>query len=121
MWLYLKNSGSVFSGFSLKHSGSVFCGSLTKNGKLAATGGEEDKAYIWDTSSGEIILDCIGHKDSIIFSEFNYDESYLATGDMSGMIQVWRVADKARIWEYNMGDATVGLISMIALQVAEQL
>ncbi|XP_076671458.1 angio-associated migratory cell protein [Andrena cerasifolii] len=102
----LPEGGNAICVFSGHKRGSVFCGSLTKNGKLAATGGEEDKAYIWDTSSGEIILDCIGHKDSIIFSEFNYDESYLATGDMSGMIQVWRVADKARIWEYNMGDAT---------------
>ncbi|CAK9799234.1 Angio-associated migratory cell protein [Anthophora quadrimaculata] len=93
----------VFSGHK---RGSVFCGAVTKNGKLAATGGEEDKAYVWDTSSGKIVLDCIGHKDSIIFSEFNYDESYVATGDMSGMIQVWRLADKIRIWDYNMGDAT---------------
>nr|XP_033198116.1 angio-associated migratory cell protein isoform X1 [Bombus vancouverensis nearcticus]XP_033198117.1 angio-associated migratory cell protein isoform X1 [Bombus vancouverensis nearcticus]XP_033198118.1 angio-associated migratory cell protein isoform X1 [Bombus vancouverensis nearcticus] len=86
--------------------GSVFCGSLNKNGKLATTGGEEDKAYIWDTSSREIVLDCTGHKDSIIFSAFNHDESYLATGDMSGMIQVWKLADKTKVWDYNMGDAT---------------
>ncbi|XP_031849389.1 angio-associated migratory cell protein [Nomia melanderi] len=86
--------------------GSVFCGFLSKNGKLAATGGEEDKAYIWDTTYGDIILDCTGHKDSIIFAEFNFDETYLATGDMSGLIQVWTVADKAKIWSYNMGDAT---------------
>ncbi|XP_003699960.2 angio-associated migratory cell protein [Megachile rotundata] len=93
----------VFNGHK---RGSVFCGSLTKNGKLAATGGEEDKAYVWNTSTGEIILDCVDHKDSIIFSEFNHDESYLATGDMSGMIQVWRMSDKVRVWNYNMGDAT---------------
>lgn len=88
---------------------------MSKNGKLAATGGEEDKAYIWDTTNGDIILDCTGHKDSIIFAEFNFDESYLATGDMSGLIQVWTMTDKIKIWSYNMGDATVSLISVIAL------
>ncbi|KAK9301299.1 hypothetical protein QLX08_006359 [Tetragonisca angustula] len=98
--------GDAICVFSGHKRGSVFCGSLSKNGKLAITGGEEDKAYIWDTSSGEIILDCIGHKDSIIFSAFNHDESYLATGDMSGMIQVWKLVDKTKIWDYNMGDAT---------------
>ncbi|KAF3420233.1 hypothetical protein E2986_09949 [Frieseomelitta varia] len=98
--------GDAICVFSGHKRGSVFCGSLSKNGKLATTGGEEDKAYIWDTSSGEIILDCIGHKDSIIFSAFNHDESYLATGDMSGMIQVWKLVDKTKIWDYNMGDAT---------------
>ncbi|KOX79874.1 Angio-associated migratory cell protein [Melipona quadrifasciata] len=93
--------GDAICVFSGHKRGSVFCGSLSQNGKLAATGGEEDKAYIWDTSSGEIILDCIGHKD-----KFNHDESYLSTGDMSGMIQVWRLIDKTKIWDYNMGDAT---------------
>lgn len=88
---------------------------MSKNGKLAATGGEEDKAYVWDTSTGEIVLDCTGHKDSIIFSTFNYDESYLATGDMSGLIQVWKVADKIKIWDYNMGDATVSLYFIMKL------
>ncbi|XP_071876593.1 angio-associated migratory cell protein isoform X2 [Bombus fervidus] len=98
--------GDAICVFSGHKTGSVFCGSLNKNGTLATTGGEEDKAYVWDTSSGEIILDCTGHKDSIIFSAFNHDESYLATGDMSGMIQVWKLADKTKVWDYNMGDAT---------------
>ncbi|XP_034950314.1 angio-associated migratory cell protein [Chelonus insularis] len=89
-----------------RHEGSVFCGSLTNDGKLAATGGEDDMAYVWDTSSGEIIHECKGHKDSLIFTEFNHDNTYLATGDMSGIINVWRMSDKARIWDYNMGDAT---------------
>ncbi|XP_017878587.1 angio-associated migratory cell protein [Ceratina calcarata] len=96
---------SVFV-FTTHKLGSVFCGSLTKNGKLATTGGEEDKAYVWDTSTGEIVLDCVGHKDSIIYSAFNHDESLVATGDMSGMIQVWRLSNKSKIWDYNMGDAT---------------
>lgn len=93
--------------------GSVFCGSLTKDGKLAATGGEDDMAYVWDTSTGEIVLRCTGHIDSIIFTEFNHDESYVATGDMSGTIHVWRLADKSKIWEYNMGDATVSIFLII--------
>ncbi|XP_076765605.1 angio-associated migratory cell protein [Xylocopa sonorina] len=100
------SEGDAVCVFTGHKCGSVFCGALTKDGKLATTGGEEDKAYIWDTSSGKIILDCTGHRDSIIFSAFNHDESYLATGDMSGMIQIWRLTDKAKIWDYNMGDAT---------------
>lgn len=91
-------------------SGSVFCGSLSKAGKFAITGGEEDKAYVWDTTSGEIILNCTGHKDSVIFAEFNFDETYLATGDMSGVIQVWKLNDKSSVWNYNMGDATVNIL-----------
>ncbi|XP_011310639.1 angio-associated migratory cell protein [Fopius arisanus] len=92
---------TVFS----SHHKSVFCGSLTRDGKLAATGGEDDMAYVWDTSSGEVIHECIGHKDSIIFAEFNKDDSYLATADMSGGIQVWRMNDKTVVWDFEIGDA----------------
>ncbi|KAL2715846.1 angio-associated migratory cell protein [Vespula squamosa] len=98
-----RDASFVFIGHKF---GSVFCGSLSKAGKFAVTGGEEDKAYVWDTTSGEIILNCIGHKDSVIFAEFNFDETYLATGDMSGVIQLWRLNDKSSVWNYNMGDAT---------------
>ncbi|XP_053981415.1 angio-associated migratory cell protein [Hylaeus volcanicus] len=86
--------------------GGVFCGSLTKNGELAATGGEEDKAYIWDTSTGEIILDCSRQSDSIIFSEFSQNQKYIAVGDMSGSIQVWEVAEKNHFWCNDIGDVT---------------
>lgn len=91
----------VFTGHT---SGSVFCGYLSKDGKLAMSGGEEDLAYVWDTKTGEIILKCTGHKDSVIFAELNYNETYLATGDMAGFIQVWSLSDKSSIWNYNMDD-----------------
>lgn len=87
-----------------KHSGPVFCGSLSKDEKLAATGGEDDKAFVWDTVSGDIIFECTGHKDSVTFADFNHDDSYLATGDMSGIIQVWKMSDKSIVWNYDMGD-----------------
>ncbi|KAK0159152.1 hypothetical protein PV328_010073 [Microctonus aethiopoides] len=93
---------TVFS----KHEKSVFCGSLTNDGKIAVTGGEDDVAYLWDTLSGEIIHKCTGHEDSVFFAEFNHDFTYLATGDMKGIIKVWRMRDKAIIWDYNIGDAS---------------
>lgn len=92
----------IFSGHK---QSSVICGALSKNGKLAISGGQDDMAYVWDTKTGEVILECTGHKDSIIFAEFNHDDSYLATGDMCGVIQVWRMSDKVCIWDYKMGDA----------------
>ncbi|XP_014479534.1 PREDICTED: angio-associated migratory cell protein [Dinoponera quadriceps] len=77
----------IFRGHS--HASSVFCGCLSQNGELAVTGSKEDLAYIWDTTTGNIVLKCTGHTDSVIFAEFNHDDNYLATGDMKGLIQVW--------------------------------
>ncbi|CAL1679026.1 unnamed protein product [Lasius platythorax] len=94
----------VFRGHSSAHS--VFCCSLSKNSELAATGSEEDKAYLWNTITGEIILECTGHKDSVIFSGFNYNDTYLATGDMSGTIKLWQISDKTCVWETALDDIT---------------
>lgn len=41
--------------------GSVFCVSLDPaTNSLAVTGGEDDKAYVWRVSDGEVLLECTG-------------------------------------------------------------
>ncbi|XP_011501575.1 PREDICTED: angio-associated migratory cell protein [Ceratosolen solmsi marchali] len=89
-----------------KHTASVFCGSLSKDAQYAVTGGEDDKAYVWDVKSGKLILECENHKDSVIFADFSYDDLYLATGDMNGIIQIRKTSDRTIIWNDDMGDAT---------------
>ena len=36
-----------------------------------------------------------GHKDSVTFASFSHDAQYVATGDMSGLIKVWKVSASA--------------------------
>ncbi|CAG9784307.1 unnamed protein product [Diatraea saccharalis] len=96
-----------------KHSGSVFCGNLHPEGKLAVTGGEDDMAHVWSTETGEIVMKCDGHKDSVIFAEFSFCGTYLATGDMSGVIKVWQCNENPQhpwpvIFEYEAGDLSLG-------------
>lgn len=87
------------------HEGPVFCGSLHPTEKLAVTGGEDDKAYVWSTDTGNVVFAVTGHKDSVIAAEFSADGIYLATGDMAGYIQVFKVAqDYKQVWEFEMGD-----------------
>lgn len=87
------------------HEGPVFCGSFHPTENLVVTGGEDDKAYVWSTETGNVVYAVTGHKDSIIASEFSADGAYLATGDMAGYIQVFKVQqDYKKVWEYEMGD-----------------
>lgn len=74
-----------------KHAGSTFCCDLHPNGLLAVTGGEDDKAYVWSIETGDVVMDCTGHKDSVIFAGFSFDGAYVATADMAGLIKVWEV------------------------------
>jgi len=50
-------------------------------------------------------------QDSVAYVQFNNDGSYVATGDMSGVIQVWKIASKLQVWETHVGDLTVSLLN----------
>lgn len=103
---------------------------------LAVTGGEDDKAYVWRVSDGEVLLECSGelrtgtttgsirsrttgsfcfsspgHKDSVTCAMFSHDSSLVASGDMSGLIKVWRVETKEEVWSFEVGDLEVSACS----------
>ncbi|XP_022184827.1 angio-associated migratory cell protein [Nilaparvata lugens] len=80
------------------HTEPVFCGNFNKAATLAVTGSQDDKAFIWDTSNGNVISELKNHKDSVVAAEFNYDDTLLATADLGGTIQVWNVTSSELIW-----------------------
>ncbi|XP_055906939.1 angio-associated migratory cell protein isoform X1 [Eupeodes corollae] len=87
------------------HAGSAFTCSMHPTKDWAVTGGEDDKAIVWNTQTGEKIHTVEGHKDSVIETHFSSDGSYLATGDMAGEIMVFKISDDlTKIWDYSMGD-----------------
>lgn len=87
------------------HKGSVFSCVLEPGGQsLAISGGEDDKAFVWNTSNGEVVLECSGHKDSVTCVGFNFDGTLAATGDMSGIVKVWKVETKKEIWSFEGSD-----------------
>ncbi|TUE53336.1 Angio-associated migratory cell protein [Bagarius yarrelli] len=88
-----------------KHTGSVFCISLDPvTNNLAITGGEDDKGYVWNVIDGQVLFECTGHKDSVTCATFSHDSKLAATGDMSGLIKVWKVEAKQEIWSFEIGD-----------------
>lgn len=88
-----------------KHTGSVFCVGLDPvNNSLAITGGEDDRAYVWTVCNGDVLFECTGHKDSVTCAAFSCDSKLVASGDMSGLIKVWRVESKEEIWSFEVGD-----------------
>lgn len=49
----------------------------------------------------------LGHKDSVTCAGFSHDSVFVATGDMSGLIKVWRVDAKEEVWSFEVGDLEV--------------
>lgn len=88
-----------------KHTAPVFCCSLHPTEDQVVSGGEDDQVYVWNVTTGEEVFHCSTHKDTVICAEFSYDGAYLATGDLAGEIQVFKVAqDYKKVWEFSMGD-----------------
>ena len=56
---------------------------------------------------GQVSFECGNHQDSVTCAQFSYDGTYLATADMAGFIQVWKVSTKAVVWSFEMGDVNV--------------
>jgi len=56
---------------------------------VVATGGGDDRAFIWKVSTGEKLFELSGHKDSVIAVAFSSTGKFLATGGMDGVVKVW--------------------------------
>lgn len=99
-----------------QHVAPVFACALHPQNDLCATGGEDDKVYVWHRKTGDVIHEITDHKDTVTEVHFNHDGTYLATGDMAGEILLHKLqessgnADKEggltlrKVWEYSMGD-----------------
>ena len=51
----------------------------------------------------------LGHKDSVTCTGFSHDGKYVATADMLGLVQVWKVMSGECVWTYECSaDLEVG-------------
>ena len=50
---------------------------------------------------------CEGFKDSVVHAGFSHGGDFLAAADMSGLIRVWKMASKEKVWEFETSDITV--------------
>lgn len=58
------------------------------NADLVATGGGDDRAFLWELGSGRAVA-LEGHTDSVACVAFSHVSAALATGGMDGKVLVW--------------------------------
>ena len=87
-----------------EHSEPVLRVCLSKSGNFAVTGGQDDMARVWETRTGRLIFSCPDHKDSVHCVGISCKETFVATADMSGLIQVFKVPSGEKIFDYELDD-----------------
>ncbi|XP_065627876.1 uncharacterized protein LOC112031987 isoform X5 [Quercus suber] len=58
---------------------------------LVATGGGDDKGFLWRIGQGDWAFELQGHRDSVCSLAFSTDGQLLASGSLDGIIQIWDV------------------------------
>lgn len=94
-----------------QHKAPVFACSLHPSYNWAVTGSEDDRAYVWDIATAEVLHEITEHKDTVTETHFSHDGAYLVTGDMAGELFAFKVSEQreerpilARVWDYSMSD-----------------
>lgn len=81
----------IFTG----HTGELYavaCSPTDPN--LVATGGGDDKGFLWNICQGDWAFELQGHSDSISSLGFSNDGQLLASGSFDGLVKVWDMSSR---------------------------
>lgn len=82
------DSVHVFTG----HTGELYTVACSPtDATLVATGGGDDKGFLWRIGQGDWAFELQGHRDSVCSLAFSTDGQLLASGSLDGIIQIWDV------------------------------
>jgi WD40 repeat protein/class 3 adenylate cyclase len=84
-------TGEVLLSGNLGHSVPPIDIAFSPDGKLAITGGLDQKAKIWDTTAGQVLYTLSGHTQGIIGVAFSPDGTHVATVGFDGTARIWDV------------------------------
>ncbi|KAG7025146.1 SPAC25H1.08c, partial [Cucurbita argyrosperma subsp. argyrosperma] len=72
------------------HTGEVYTVACSPiDATLVATGGGDDKGFMWKIGRGGFAQELTGHKDSVSSLAFSANGQLLASGSFDGVIQIW--------------------------------
>lgn len=75
-----------------QHSSEVYCVCIDPvHCILAATGGKDDRAFVWNINDGQVLFECSGHNQSVVSVGFNSKSTLLASGDLDGSVFIWKI------------------------------
>ncbi|XP_042504634.1 angio-associated migratory cell protein [Macadamia integrifolia] len=75
------------------HTGELYTVACSPtDAKLVATGGGDDRSFMWKIGEGDMALELQGHNDSVSSLAFSADGQLLASGSFDGLVKIWDVS-----------------------------
>jgi WD40 repeat protein len=87
---------------SRRHTSAVTCVALSPSGKVCATGSEDLTICVWDTTTGELLVDkpLHAHKSRVTSVQFATDDTFVTAGGDNALI----------VWKFEKGKAPVRVV-----------
>ncbi|KAK7246441.1 hypothetical protein RIF29_41309 [Crotalaria pallida] len=80
------DSVHIFTG----HNGELYSAACSPtDATLVATGGGDDKGFLWRIGQGDWASELQGHEDSVSSLAFSHDGQFLASGSLDGIVKLW--------------------------------
>src|SRR6478752_1637404 len=93
------------------HRGWLRAISVSRDGRLVATCGNDKLVKVWNTADGSLIGDCFGHGCHVYNVAFHPERPVIISGDLKGVVREWDIAtceqlrqfSAAALWKYDPG------------------
>src|SRR6266436_5022914 len=92
------------------HSSAVLSFALSRDGKLLASGSDDQTIKLWNVASGQEVRTLSGHSYWVTSVAFSPDEKLLASGSWDKSIKLWDVANGQEIRTLS-GDSWVNSVA----------
>ena len=94
-WGYYRQlCGSWFPKYKIAHKDGVSALSVSPDGKLLATAGNDGTLKLWDARELKVLATLKGHDGPVNAVAFSPDGQFLASGGKDRTIRIWNVAEK---------------------------
>eukprot|EP00727_Mastigamoeba_balamuthi_P006793 m51a1_g2734 hypothetical protein (463) ;mRNA; f:896176-898124 len=82
-------AGERFNTKGQKHKSQVLAISLSSDGKLLVSGGEDRAVHVWDVTADKKVDQMAGHRDTVTALAFRQDSHQFYSGSMDRTVKVW--------------------------------